>query len=200
MIPAVIMMAWAQSDATEFFPAPQGAKWRYRLEAEAVAMNKTEEVVEPVKLADELPAIHFRTFRNGRVAGHTYFRVDGDTVYLMGTSPTRLIDPPRIVFKVGVKKQTWSWKGLEEGLPLSMTGESDLAGEKDVLGQKRKTLKVRVNATYGEEPMRWAIKQEAIYAAGVGLVEMTEERSTKKTRERSVTRLESFTFPEGLKS
>lgn len=197
MILTALALAWAQSDAGEFFPAPVGAKWRYRVETETMNLTKTEQVEAPVKLADDEPALHFRTFQNGKAVGHTYYRVDGDTVYLMANAISRPLDPPRVVFQVGSTKKTWNWRGVEEGLPLTLSGFCESNGERDVLGVKRKTIKIQVDASWGEAPLVWKIRQDAVYAAGIGLVELSEVRSSGKSQVKSVTRLESYSFPEG---
>lgn len=179
----------------EFFPIVVGEKRRYKSEGDGVSYTSVEEILAPIGMGekgDQGEATPVRFLINGREAGKTYYRIQDNTLFMIGTNPAKPFDSPRPILKIGKGKVLWDWSGQEGGERVEVKFESEFKGKKKVLGEDREILTLKANAVVSPGGLEMKVNQTVIYARGVGMVEMIEERKTKKTSAKRKTTLESY--------
>lgn len=165
------------ADPTDFFPLQPGNKWVYREEARFSVNTVQDEVLEPVEIGG-LKAFPVESTQEGKVIETVYYRVAGDTIYIVAYDPKTPLDPPRPLFKLGERRETWDYVGLtpflKDLVPIKVRGESAPKGKRKVLGQEVECLEVKFDAQLGRTTDdRVDVKQTSIYGKGIGAVEMT---------------------------
>lgn len=128
----------------------------------------------------------------------TYYRVEDDSVLLVAFDDGKPITQPYAIAKFGSGRVTWTFAGetnfINDPVPMKLEGSARRAGSRTVLGTRREVLEVTLDATVGPEDQAGIkTRQIAVYAEGVGLVEMRETRQLgqRKAERRRV--LTSFT-------
>ncbi len=187
------VLTLAAPPAAEFFPLVPGARYGYSEEGQST----TQEVGKPEKLAG-MSVTPMLAMIGTREVSRVYYHTAADSVEIIAYDPKWPLPSPIPVFRLGEGRRTWSFKGKvgpgKTAEPIAMEGQSQLAGVRDVLGKKVEVLIVRLRATVGDQlPMY--IEQDAIYARGIGLVEMTTRRRLKKKVHSSTLRLVSYAPP-----
>ena len=132
----------------------------------------------------------------GKVVQTTFYQTSSTGLYVLGHDASKLFEKPQPVYLIGAKGATWEHTGQspyeddsESGIKL--TGRSRLIGEKTYLGLKRECLEVKTEARIGlTASSATTFKTTAIYAKGIGMVEMEESVQHGKTsNKRKVTLL-----------
>ncbi|HZH98057.1 MAG TPA: hypothetical protein VEX38_03725 [Fimbriimonadaceae bacterium] len=191
---AVTACASAESIA-DYFPLATGTKWHYSSVIGNFSESVHEEALAPVEVAGALASpISSRTEQMR--ADTTLYRVDGNTVYLVGYDPKRPLDPPRPVLKWDGAKTSWTFNGIDEGLPLQIKAQVDRAGKRKILDRDMDVLELKMEAVLGDGKSGMRFKQQAFYARGIGLAEMNEEQKVGKKTTKRTLRLIKFEPPE----
>ena len=185
--------------AADFFPLPEGRKSTY--EEKSVTYSVTTDVVGKEEEIGQQRGIQVTTFQNNKAISHAYYRVDADAVYLLAYAKENPLPTPMPLFKLGTKKTTWEFGGVtgvregSEGMKLK--GESELKGVQEVLGQKVEVLLVKITAEVGFGASKEIVEQQATYAKGIGLVELTSKTRVGKRSADSSLKLVKVESPGG---
>lgn len=168
----------------DYFPLVPGTKWYYEEKVGRMATMQQDEVLEPV-LVGGSPAYPITSALNGSVFDTLYYRIDSSTVWLVAHDPKEPLDLPVPVLKLDTGRLKWEHIGptmlANEPSPMTMKCESAPKGLRDVLGTKRETLELKVDAMVGGTGTGIRNVQTSIYAKGVGLVHMRGEGKVGKT-------------------
>lgn len=192
----------ARSPAEAYFPLMEGAKWTYKSEAGGLAATQIDVAGKPVEVGGS-PATPIVTTVNGRTVGTSYYRVEGDTVFLVAEDPKKPLADPQPVLRVSEGKATWTFSGptslMGAAASLDLKGESFHRGERTVLDAKRTVLDVKLEMRIStNEALNIVGKQLSTYAKGVGLIELHSEQTVGKTKSKSSLRLVKFEPPAHL--
>jgi len=180
----------------DFFPLTPGIKRSYTYHSEDRDMQQDDEIGAPVKIGGKqaTPVVTHTLGQSSRVS----YVVDGDTVFLVAQGDRTLKTPVPIV-KLGQPTVKWSYTqnapvSLRKGV-LNFTAEAKLVGKRRILGVDREILEVKTNGNSEKGDTVVRFTQTALYAAGVGLVEMTTEGTVIKETQKSKLTLVQFSAP-----
>lgn len=172
----------ATVSAADFFPLVTGTRRTYEEKAKDTSQNVDQ--VGPTVQIKGVDAIPIITQVNGQTVTTTFYRVDGDTVYLIANDMDHPLPKPLPILQVGDKPMQWDYSGLagtdKWAEAISMKGSSRMLGEKMVLGKKVPVLEVKLVTTMGPSMAREIIEQTATYAKGIGLVELSSKTTVGK--------------------
>lgn len=198
MITLLIAATLASSTAAEFFPLAPGTRWHYEERVARMATMHVDEVLAPVEIEGRT-ATPIASSLNGHVYETLYYRVEGDTVFLVAYEPKKLLEMPIPILKVGSGRLKWEYVGqtelANEPANLSMKCESSPKGERTVLDLvgRRETIELKVDAAVGGSAATGIQnKQTAVYAKGIGLVEMHGEGKVGPTTTKFERKLVKF--------
>ena len=195
MIAALLVGYCAALDVADFFPTRAGTQWTYETISNGPKMVSVTTAGEPVDVGDQ-PAFPFKTTVGGSLAEIMHYRTSADTVYVVAYKATQVLDEPRPILKLGEKGTKWEVDTNEDGLPLSLKNESALRGRRKILDQDVDVIELKVDAVLGDKnSMAMEFKQTAIYARGIGLAELTEERKVSKKVYKRKVRLTKYVTP-----
>ena len=198
MLP-VAVFAWVASqhqDVAEFFPLKTGTTWTYQDEAGATAQTFIDSVGNEQKIGDET-ATPIVTKFNGQIDGSTFYRIDGDTVFVVAFDQNKPLAAPYPIVKYGSGKNTWDFKGVTQWLgadaPLSVKGSCKKVGDKELFGSKHQVIEVVLDAVIGPSGAS-GIKSHQVshYASGIGLVDLKDTTTINKTKSQRTRTLVSF--------
>jgi hypothetical protein len=199
---ALLLIAAAPQDAAAFFPLTQGASWVYTDTVGVMAETHKETVGNTIEIGGA-PATPIVTWIDGQVQGSTYYRVEGDTVWVVAFVQNAPLEQPYPVLKVGPRRTTWEHTGTTEfsgqTAPMKLKGSSRPVGKRKVLGTEREVVEVVVEAEIDPgagTPMK--SHQTALYARGVGLYEIKEKLSFGQEKAERKRVLQSFSPGGGL--
>lgn len=172
-----LTFALAPTAAIDWFPLQPGNKWTYREEGRFLQNSFVDEVLEPVSIG-EVKAFPVTTSQDGKVIETVYYQETPDVIFIVAYDPKKPLKDPRPLFKASSKKETWDYVGLtpflRDFVPLKLKGESSPKGKRTVLGREAELLEVKFDAQLGATSNDVVLsKQVALYAKGIGLVEMT---------------------------
>lgn len=199
---AASMLPASQSVAPQvgdYFPLVPGTRWTYEERSGRIAATSRDEVLEPVDVGGR-PAFPIRTTVEGRVVDTRYYRIEGDQVVIVAFDPKAPLEVPQPVLRVGSGRTQWAFAGripfMGGPVPLELSGTSVPRGRRKVLGEDREVIEVSIDANFENDAnTRLISRQTAIYAKGVGLVEMTERRTISRTTTETRYRLIRFEPP-----
>ena len=93
----------------------------------------------------------------------------------------------------GTGPAKWNYETNEEGVPLRVTCETAFRGKRSVLEKEVDVVELKLEAVLGDEKsIAMTIKQTAIYARGIGMVEMTEVRKVNNKNHKRRIKLTKF--------
>ncbi|MCB8933192.1 MAG: hypothetical protein H6534_07095 [Chthonomonadaceae bacterium] len=191
MITFLLAASILAPSAADYFPLVPGTKWHYEEHVGKGVTIHLDEVLEPVDVGGH-PATPIASSLNGHVYDTVYYRVVDDTVMLVAYDAKKPLELPVPILKVGDGRIRWEHVGetqlANEPAALSMKCESAPKGEREVLGRRVPVIELKVDASVGGSDMTGIRnRQTAIYAKGIGLVELKGEgtvgpRTTKFER------------------
>ena len=189
---AATLFAGQAATAAEFFPLKAGVRLVYA-EKSLQTAETTDRVGEPVEIAGVMTT-PVETFQNGLLVNRTYYRVNAAGVDIIATSKEAPLPQPVPILRLPVdKKATWSFFGPlnadKQAEPVQMSGESQLKGEREVLGQRVPVLEVRTKAAVGGGRAQEESEQIALYGKGIGLIELTSITKIGKRKATSTLKL-----------
>lgn len=197
MISTLLVLSAIQSvSAADYFPLQTGTRWTYRSESGGLSATQIDEVGPKVEI-DGHEATSIVTKVNGRTVGTSYYRVDGDTVYLVAEDPKKPLVDPQPVLKVGQTKQDWSFGGqtsfMGAGATIDLKGTSTAPKARKVLDRQVDSIEVRLDMKVAtSEALGMNGRQTSVYAKGIGLVELQSEQTVGKQKSKSTLRLIKF--------
>ncbi|HMS53904.1 MAG TPA: hypothetical protein PKA27_00760 [Fimbriimonadaceae bacterium] len=200
MIAALLALTSIQAvSASDYFPLQTGTKWTYRSESGGLSATQIDEVGTKIEI-DGREATPIVTKVNGRTVGTSYYRVDGDTVYLIAEDPKKPLVDPQPVLKVGATKQDWSFGGqtsfMGAGATIDLKGTSSAPKARKVLDRQIESIEVRLDMKVAtSEALGMNGRQTSVYAKGIGLVELQSEQTVGKQKSKSNLRLLKFESP-----
>ena len=198
MITLFLAATLASSTAADFFPLDVGTRWHYEERVGRMATMHVDEVLAPVEIEGRT-TMPIASSLNGHVYETLYYRVEGDTVWLVAYGPKKLLELPIPILKVGTGRIKWDYVGqtelANEPANLSMKCESAPKGERTVLELigRREVIELKVDAAVGGSAATGIQnKQTATYAKGIGLLEMRGEGKVGPTTTKFERKLVKF--------
>lgn len=194
---AVSLFSPGTAGAGEYFPLIPGTKWTYREESAFMPGDYIDEVKEPVEIGGQ-KCYPVETRLDKKVLETVYYAEAGDTLFIVAYDPKKPLEAPRPLFKAGTAKLKWEYTGttpfMNQPIPIRVKGESVSKGIRKVLDREVECIEVRLDAQLGTEKEKFLTsKQTAIYAKGIGLVEMQEKATVARNTEERKLRLVEFT-------
>ncbi len=176
------------NDVAEFYFLKSGVKRTYVSTTNGDELETIDEVKTMELIGSETvyPVI---TWLGGTQADKSYYAVKEDGLYIVADWDKKAIDPPMPVLKVGNSEMKWSWKSGTMQLEYT----SKPGKNRKVFGKDLPTIEFRAVGRNGNDDLAANVDQTAIYAKGVGMVEMTEIASTKKTKTTRTVKLTKIT-------
>jgi len=193
---ATIVAGATTPPASDFFPTAPGSRWVYEDKQGRQTVVLEDRAEEPVgKGADQLFPIV--TFQENQRMESTYYRIEGDTVWLAGFDPKKLLDRAYPILKSTDDKTNWTFTGtthfMQDPVPITMKGTTKALKEVRFENQRVPGLEVRLEATIEAGPnMTLHTTQVATYAKGIGLIEMTETSDGMKNRQSRTRKLVEY--------
>jgi len=192
----IAMSISSVSDIEEFFPLDPGRTWFYSDNGITTA-GASDRVSNPQEVGGKL-STPIVTVINGKVDGSTFYRIEGDQVIVVAFEQNRPIASPYPILMFGPGKNSWEYSGstqwLGEPAPMTIKGTTKKSGSRELFGSKRDTIEVTLDAVIGEgNGINMKSHQVSTYARGIGLVELTDQTTMKKTKTVRKRKLVSFT-------
>lgn len=200
----IALIALSQSTASpsvvsEYFPMNPGDEWTYEERSEGRGQTSEDSVGSAVPI-NGIPAFPISTRLDGRPSGVAYHAFVGDSVMIVAFDIKKPLEPPYPILKCDANRRgTWEYTGttsfMGEFANLSLKGSTKPGPTMDVLGTKRETIEVTLDAVVSvpELPKAGVKNQQiAIYAKGIGLVELRETSQVSNRREERTRKLISY--------
>jgi hypothetical protein len=175
--------------ASDFFPAIAGtARTFYDLPDQT---NSVDEVGAPITFGGS-PATPITTKDGAKLVNIAYYRIEPTAVYLLGYDPKNPLPQPMPILQYDGKPTKWSFDGVtsadRNGEELHLTGESKSTADQAVFGKKLPAIEVTIQAQIGVGKFQEQDEQVAIYAKGVGMVQLTTKRKIGKNKPQTALR------------
>lgn len=174
--------------AADFFPLSPGCTRTYF----EPGGTTTEEVQDPIKVGDNTVYPIVQRDQGGRVFGTLFYRLDGNTVYLLGSGEQKnWLPQPLPVLRFDGQPGKWKYDGVTGGSapqPISLSGECRVLREEDVFGKSLPVIQISLRSMLGQAPNQVINTSVAKYAAGVGMIEVTSSAQAARQRPHAVVR------------
>jgi len=207
ILSVVIAAAALASQLEDFCPMVPGTRWTYE---DANGLQVVDEIGKPVDIGKGQTAIPKTTSISGRSPGAELYRVDNDTLLLVGyidknarppAPGLNLLPEPQPIVRLSNAKADWQYLGeVPTGLGpvlLQVRGYSNKGPKKKVLDREVETMAVQVISRIGNDAQRVEIRQDVIYGKGIGMVEMTEATKAQGQTVKKMLKLVKFEPPQG---
>jgi len=184
MLATLIAATFIADNATanDYFPLVAGTRRTYEEKVDNISTS-VDEVGAPVDVKG-VAAIPVVTTEAGRAISKTYYKVDGSTVWIIGSNPEHPLPKPIPIVQVNGEKTSWSYDGPTDDTKLaesiSMTGQSRMLPPRDVLGKKVSILEVKLITAMGGGRAQERSEQTALYGKGIGLIQLTSKTTVGK--------------------
>jgi hypothetical protein len=176
------------NEAAEYFFIKPGVMRYYTSSMEGKELDTIDTVGEAELVGKEViyPIITKVRYAEGE---KLYYAIRDDGVYLVANWEKKAITPPMPILKVGSGEIKWSWKSDE----MHFNYTSKPGKTRNVFGKDLPTIEFRAIGANGNDDLAVNVDQTAVYAKGVGMVEMTEVATTKKTKTTRTVKLTKIT-------
>jgi len=183
----------------DFWPMTPGLTRTYKTLEGKRSAELVETVGKPTRIGgkDVVPII---TTVGGFDQSHVYYAVENETVMQMAVGDKELLKTPLPIMKVGPTTVKWTYTQLSpvspKPEPLTVTAESTRKGAKKILGVSREILEIKFEAQSapGMVPtFKW--QETAVYAAGIGQIELDAERTVGTNKATYKSELTAFSLP-----
>lgn len=191
MIPVLLALLGSQvqtpapETAADYFFLTSGVSRQYTTTI-GKSTTVTVDVVGAPALIGEAEMIPVATKLQGVEAQKFFYQIKEGDVYIVADWDKKRIDPPIPVLKIAEGGTAWSWAG---GDGLSFEYSSKKGKMRNVFGKELPTIEFKASGSEGEDELARKVEQNAIYAKGVGMIEMTEITTTKKSKMTRVVKL-----------
>ncbi len=187
------------SPASDYFPLVPGTKWTYQESGERTKFMIVDEVKAPSAIGGR-QAFPIVSTLDGRLLETRYYRIEGDTVLLVAFDKQKPLTVPHPILKVGDHKTVWEFTGVTPFMnslaEFAFKADSERKGKRSILGREAECVEVRINGIVdGGGGTKLESRQTAVYAKGIGLVEMRERRVIARNTVESTVRLVQFEAP-----
>lgn len=207
----LIVFAAATALATpveDFYPLVPGTRLTYE---DANGLQMVDEIGKPVDIGKEVMATPKTSSVSGRSSGSELYRIDGDTLLLVGyidktarppAPELNVLSQPQPILRVAkTGKAEWQHLGeISTGLGpvlLRVRGDSSRGPKRKILDREVETLNVHVVSIIGNDAQAVEVRQDVVYGKGIGMVEMTEATKAAGKTVKKVLKLVKFEPPEG---
>jgi hypothetical protein len=207
ILTALVAAAMISSPIEDFSALVQGAKLTYQ---DANGLQVTDEIGGSVDIGKGLTATSKVSSVGGQNSSTELYRVDGDTLYLVGyidkkAKPPKpsivLLPSPQPIFRANGQKADWFYTGeVATGLgPVlqQLKGDSRPGPKRKVLDREVETLDVHITSKIGNDKAGIEVRQDVIYAKGIGMIEMSEATKAQGRTVKKVLKLVKFEPPQG---
>jgi len=191
-----VLASTNQVGAKDFFPLEPGMSWSYEVTGDAGGAY-IQEVGSPMDVGGTMRTPLVIKI-GGKVVQTAFYDIAPSAIYVLGHDPKAFFEHPQPVFQLEGKGSKWEFEGPspyedDKVARMRVKGQSKLVGSKTVLGEKRECLEVDTETKIGlSESTATVFKRQATYAAGVGLVEMTENVQLGKRSQKRKVKLVKF--------
>jgi hypothetical protein len=184
---ALILVAAARPSfdkdtAASFFFLTSGVKRYYTQTDKGGSVLDTVDVVGTEEIISNQSVFPISTMVGPREAIKVYYAALDDGVYQFADYDRNKFATPRAVLKAGDAEIKWDWRVNDSGFPLKMSYVSKPGKTRNVFGKDLPTLEMHCVGDYGDDDLAVHMEQDAIFAKGVGMIEMTEKSNTKKSK------------------
>jgi len=196
---ALSLLSPTASTVADYFPMNPGDEWTYEDRSEN-NVQRSEDLVESPILIKGRAATPISTRLDGAPAGIAYHAIDGDSVLIVAFDIKEPLEPPYPIIKCDENRRgSWTYTGetsfMNEKASLALKGSTKPGRQVELMGEKRDTIEVRLEAVISVPEMpRAGLKntQTAIYAKGIGLVEMKEVSEVGRRRQERTRKLVEY--------
>lgn len=199
VITALLAAAAIASPAEEFFPLNVGARWTYE-DQEGRQLVQTIEA--PMDLENGTSAIPRVSSAGGRKMGTELFRIDGDTVQLVGfvdsskKPPINLFPDPQPILRITSGKAEWTYTdqvfGENGPIAVQIKSDSNRGPKRKVLDREVETVVVHTLIKYGNGARSLEVRRNMVYGKGIGMVETNEATKIQGKTVKKVLKLIKF--------
>ncbi len=195
MIPLLLGLVSSQAQtpaaetAADYFFLTPGVSREYRTTI-GKSTTVSVDVVGTMALVGEAEMIPVATKLQGVEAQKFFYQVKDGDVYIVADWDKKKIDPPIPVLKISESGTSWTWAG---GDGLTFDFSSKKGKIRNVFGKDLPTIEFKASGSEGEDDLARKVEQTAIYAKGVGMIEMNEITTTKKSKMTRVVKLTKIT-------
>ena len=205
ILTVIAAAAFLSSSVQDYYPMEAGTRWTFE---DGNGLQLVEEIGEAVDIGKGQMAIPKVRKVSGRSGSAELYRVDGDTLRLVGflekASPqdtVTLLKEPQPILRVADGKAEWQYVGeIPTGLGpvlVQVRGDSKKGPKRRVLDREVETLLVHVSSRIGNDRSRVEVKSDAVYAKGIGLVEMNEVTKAEGQTVKKMLKLVKFETQQG---
>jgi hypothetical protein len=167
----------AKGLAAEFFFLKPGVT-RYYTSTTDGADLETVDTVGEMELLGSQTVWPIKTKIKSYEGEKAYYTIHEEAVYLYADWDLKKLDPPVPILKAGEGELKWTYKSGE----TSMVYTTKPGKTQKVFGKDLPTLDFSAKGSDGNDQFATHVEQTAVYAKGVGMIEMTETRKTAKTK------------------
>lgn len=200
MLAVLLATLVAGPTVNDFFPLVVGQRRTYEQEvrqgSKVMERSVTEDETKASVALEAGPTFLVETRNGGRLVTNTYYRIEGNSLMLVGFDPKHLLPRPQPILVLEGDKGAWTYDGpvstAKDADMIHVVGDAKLKGERMVLGKKVPVVEVHVKATLGGGALREDHEETTLYAKGIGLVENTVKTSFGRKTLLSVTKLVRF--------
>lgn len=188
VLAAALVADGVAQEGNRFFPLNPGDTYVYVERAEGNSQNFTDVIGEPFDMEGHR-VFPISTRSGSQVVDTAYYSVTKDTVKIVAYADAIPIPVPYSVLELkDGRGSTWNYSGPTQFLggedTMSFRATSRTIGRRDVLGQQREVVEVRMDITLSGGA--YTSSQTSLYAEGVGLYDMREVgKINNRTIERS---------------
>ncbi|MDI9638940.1 hypothetical protein QPK87_27960 [Kamptonema cortianum] len=189
---------------SDYYPLVPGSKWTYE-EVTKIGRDKftriyTDRVGEAVEINDQKAIPIFSKGPDGSESA-IYHMVTESAVWVVAFDPAKPLPNPYPILQVSGSRERWVFEGMTQFMhdfvPMKLEGNSYSGGTKTVLGDKLSTMWAETKAVIqaaetGTTAMFASSESKALYAKGIGLVEMTSKETIGKTKSERTRKIVSY--------
>lgn len=214
MLTLLIAAAAIASPIEDFAPLTPGLKLTYEDELGRQVMH---EFSAPIDMGKGVMVTPKTTYVAGQDSVKELFKVDGDTLLLVGFLDTRVrkagegqppikpeptpLNPPQPILRVTAAKSDWQYTGevATQMGPVLFTVRGDAARgpKRKILNREVETLTAHVFSKIGNDKTHAVeIRQDVVYGKGIGMVEMNTVTKAEGKTVKNVLKLVKFEPPQ----
>lgn len=205
MVSILLAVALQATPVADYFPMKPGTKWTYEDQDGAQMLEEVEPVMD---LGNGKQAVPKTQTASGHYLGTTLYRIEGDTVQVVGyvdktktEGNLNVLTVPHAVLRVLAGKAEWSYVdqvfSVNGPVAIKVQGTSRPGSKRKWNEQEVDTIQVHVDSHVGEGKGGYDVRQDMVYGKGIGLLETTEATKIQGKTVKKVLKLLKFEPPKG---
>lgn len=180
-------------DVAAYFPLTAGTRWTYEVSGLNASVDLAKSSIE-IEGKQAVPVV---TLREGKEIDPRYYRIEGDTVYLVAFEPLKPLPSAHPILRVNEKRSVWTYNGHTQMhgalVPFSFKAQSNQKGKRNYFGKDRACIEVVMDAEIEVLPGQVIkYKQTTLFAADVGWVETKTRQTVDRKSQETTIRLVRF--------